>query len=234
MARIGGSFARLAGPPRTCYALAMADDLIEQYRIWHDARPRGLAFKPMWLDLFSRIRLMRPAPMSVLDYGCGRSRFVEEIDVPSLVRRDRYDPAISEFSTPPSGRYDLLASNAVLEHIPEAEIPATLATMRALSDRCILVIGIAPAKLILADGRNAHVTVRPPDWWRDRLLEHFPIAEQFPLSSPRLVAFQTWPAPNALRLAISAAVTRARYKLRRRRAARAEPTPVNDLTRRQR
>jgi hypothetical protein len=48
--------------------------------------------------------------------------------------------------------------------------------------RCVkkigyFTIGIGPAKKILADGRNAHLIQKKPDWWNKALSSFFKVAK---------------------------------------------------------
>ena len=34
------------------------------------------------------------------------------------------------------------------------------------------MIALSPAKLILADGRNAHLIQETPEWWKQKFIDH--------------------------------------------------------------
>ena len=55
----------------------------------------------------------------------------------------------------------------MLEHIFIIDIPATLRELFSLT-RKLLVINVAcyPARALLPNGENAHITVRPSAWWK--------------------------------------------------------------------
>ena len=46
--------------------------------------------------------------------------------------------------------------------------------MAELSDNAIIIVDTRPASTLLPDGRNAHVTLRPVQWWMERLAGHYP------------------------------------------------------------
>jgi hypothetical protein len=114
-------------------------------------------------------------------------------------RAARYDPAIPEIATLPEGRFDLALCTDVLEHVPEAELDAFLATLRARADRAFVRIATIPATRLLPNGENAHCTVRAADWWRDRLRAHWPEVERLPPLKVEFCRFVTWtPSPEAM------------------------------------
>ena len=111
---------------------------------------------------------------SILDYGCGKGEQYSKEEVhnshffgilPSL-----YDPAVEEYSTLPSGKFDAVISTDVLEHIEKENIDDVLAEIYSLANKFVY-LGICniPAHAILPDGRNAHVTIESFDWWLDRM-----------------------------------------------------------------
>jgi len=46
---------------------------------------------------------------------------------------------------------------------------------------CYLVIDLQPAAKTLADGRNAHILLAPPEWWTSRVAQLFPCIAAFPV-----------------------------------------------------
>lgn len=104
---------------------------------------------------------------SVLDFGCGKGRLVEALRAshPQL-QVNGYDPANPAFATLPE-QVDLIFSTDVLEHI---EPTSLLATLQDLATRCSAqyhLIACHYATNVLADGRNAHLIVRTPDFWQE-------------------------------------------------------------------
>lgn len=165
-------------------------DLIAQYHQIHKSQSYGDTS-------VKNIRFFRPevkllGPRSVIDYGCGQSSLLEMLDLPDGVELARYDPAIPDYSTKPTGTYDLLINVDVLEHIEEEDLDTVLAEMAGLARNAIIVIDMAPAKLILPDGRNAHVTLKPASWWRERLSRHFDCLERIGTARRTRAGFKTW------------------------------------------
>jgi len=102
----------------------------------------------------------------VLDYGCGKGK---------LGIGKKYDPAIPEFSADPEPA-DLLVCTDVLEHIEPELLDNVLSHMKSKMKKAgYFTIGCAPASKKLPDGRNAHLIVKPPEWWVDKLSEYFTV-----------------------------------------------------------
>jgi hypothetical protein len=136
----------------------------------------------------NKLKMIEPwiqiaAPRSILDYGAGQSRMVEEIRSHRLTVRDRYDPAIPDISAAPRERYDLVTCIDVLEHLDEGEVSAVVADVARFGEKAIFIVDTKKAGTILPNGENAHATIRPGDWWLARVREHFPDAEL--INAPR-------------------------------------------------
>lgn len=81
-----------------------------------------------------------------------------------------YDPGVEEISMYPDHPSELVICSDVLEHIPEPDIDWFLDELAELATKVVHVtIHLGPALALLPDGRNVHVTIRPADWWREKL-----------------------------------------------------------------
>jgi hypothetical protein len=133
------------------------------------------------------------APSSIIDYGAGRSEIALWLGKKAgASRAARFDPAVPGIDKIPEERFDVVTSFDVLEHIPEDELDAVLSEMATIGRDALLIIDIAPAKAILSDGRNAHVTLHDEEWWHERLAAYFPTIQPFKIRRPHRVAFKTW------------------------------------------
>jgi hypothetical protein len=54
------------------------------------------------------------------------------------------------------------------------------------------VISLVPAKKTLPDGRNAHLILQTPDWWRDKLSSYFVITNEQINSKEYIVEVEPW------------------------------------------
>lgn len=108
---------------------------------------------------------------SVLDYGCGQGslkRAVMAEPRPGL-RFDEYDPAIPGKDGMPTFA-DLVVCTDVLEHIEPERLDAVFAHLKMLARKAIFaVISLKDSNKVLADGRNAHLIIRPSTWWKKRI-----------------------------------------------------------------
>jgi hypothetical protein len=81
-----------------------------------------------------------------------------------------FDPGVPEFAQLPSLPSDGVVCTDVLEHVPEEDIPWMLSELFRLAERFVFAnIAAFPASKTLPNGWNAHVTVRPPSWWAERI-----------------------------------------------------------------
>jgi hypothetical protein len=121
---------------------------------------------------------------TLLDYGSGKAVIHKQASVtlPNGKTIDRvhdywgvsgvtfYDPGVSEYSQLPQGRFDGVISTDVLEHIPEEDIPWVLSEMFGYGEKFVFAnIASYPAQKTLPNGWNAHVTIKPPAWWREQI-----------------------------------------------------------------
>ena len=190
-------------------------DLIDYYRETHSRRVYGTSSVKYVRYLRPWIRLRKPR--SILDYGCGQSLFLDVLDLDEGVRLLRYDPAIPKYAKLPPAPADLLINIDVLEHIPEEDIDNVLREMKAACHDAILVIDTVPANHTLPDGRNAHLTIKPHDWWQKRIMNIFGHAETIRTQRRSRAAFKTYPTKSGeylayLRLRVA---EEARYLARR-------------------
>lgn len=110
----------------------------------------------------------------ILDYGCG-SRLLER---KLKFNIKNYDPAISglENNNTPS---DFIYCGDVLEHIEPELLDNVLSDIaRCMSKEGLLVISTVKANKMLSDGRNAHLIIKPADWWRNKLKQFFSITSE--------------------------------------------------------
>jgi len=166
------------------------DQLIEQYRQLHASTRYGATSVKNLRFLRPEIRLL--GPRSILDYGCGQSMLLEELNLGYPVVLYRYDPAIPAIATPPAERVDLLINIDVLEHIPEPDLDRVVAHMASLCRNAIIIVDTEPAGTFLPNGENAHCTLHPRGWWADYLRRFFPVLEPVRVKRRRRAAFRTW------------------------------------------
>lgn len=118
---------------------------------------------------------------TVLDYGAGKgaqyqpvtiklsdgSKFPSIIDFWNVESVTCFDPGYEPFSTLPDGKFDGVICTDVLEHCPEADIPWILDEIFSFA-RSFVYANVAcyPARKQLANGENAHCTIKDAGWWQ--------------------------------------------------------------------
>ncbi len=118
----------------------------------------------------------------ILDYGTGKGGLVEEIRscLPEAIDIQGYDPGVQEYYDLPDGQFDLITCIDVLEHIDRGSIYSTFQQIKDKSKGFVFfAIDLIPAKKELLDGRNAHITLAPSDWWCQQLKQHFRMVTLF-------------------------------------------------------
>jgi len=119
---------------------------------------------------------------SLLDYGCGKgSAYSGSFTLPdgrtvssmeSLWGVDEirlYDPGFEPFSEVPSETFDGVISTDVLEHCPEEDLDWIVDEMFSFAKSFLFcTISCRPAVKQLPTGENAHITIKPPEWWKKK------------------------------------------------------------------
>lgn len=115
---------------------------------------------------------------TALDYGCGKAKYHPG----TWSFFTKYDPAYPLYEKKPTGKYDLVICTDVMEHIPEDSVEFVIEELFQYAKKYVYVnVATRPAKKVLANGENAHVTVKPEKWWNeifDRVSEKYPNIEK--------------------------------------------------------
>lgn len=119
----------------------------------------------------------RYRPTSILDFGCGAGALVDSLQqtYPDI-HVEGYDPGNVDHCHLPNRAFDVVVSADVFEHIEPEHLAETL---QLISAKMLVAgwfrIACYPAKKQLPDGRNAHLIVQKPEWWRQQLLANMNI-----------------------------------------------------------
>ena len=114
---------------------------------------------------------------TVLDFGAGQQTLMEYVrdNLPhwDQIVWTNYDPGIPGIDEAPEKQFDLIVSSDVLEHIEPEQLPAVLKWLYEHTKYYMFfLIACDPCYGKLPDGRNAHLIVETPEWWKDRLKDH--------------------------------------------------------------
>ena len=157
------------------------DNLIEQYKEMHVKHDNKRDADRMWfpgksvkhhLQDIKKIVDLHNAK-TLLDYGCGQGLQYSKWNMHNTwggILPTCYDPAVEQFSEKPIGKFDGVINTDVMEHIAEEDVEFVFKDIFSYADKFVYFsIALFLAKEILPDGRNAHVTVKPIDWWMEKL-----------------------------------------------------------------
>jgi hypothetical protein len=150
----------------------------EQQRALHERADYGVA-SLRYAPLVAQA-LERAGVSELLDYGAGKGRLAPALE--GILKRPlkvhQYDPAIPEFSAAPQPS-DFVACIDVLEHIEPELLDNVLDDLkRVTAGLGVYTVHCGPAVKVLNDGRNAHLTQQPVEWWRERLQRRFGIVSE--------------------------------------------------------
>lgn len=115
----------------------------------------------------------------MLDYGAGKGLLGQALKsiLPTPPPIHHYEPAIPEWAGEPAPS-DFVVCIDVLEHVEPECLDAVLDDLVRVTKRIgFFSVHCGPAKKTLADGRNAHLTQQPANWWLPRLLTRFDLSQ---------------------------------------------------------
>lgn len=114
-------------------------------------------------------------PQSLLDYGSGKGAQYSEMKLHLRwggLEPRCYDPGHEPLSKKPAERFDGVLCTDVAEHVPESALDDFLGDVIGYARKfAFFCVFTEASRKFLPDGRNCHVTVRPPQWWVDRICQ---------------------------------------------------------------
>jgi hypothetical protein len=144
----------------------------------------GLSLPPQAYRIKTLIDTTRST--TILDYGSGKGLQYRQKDISIPHAEGRwpdiktywgvedirlYDPSYPPLSELPTGKFDGVISTDVLEHCPEEDIPWIVDEIFSFSKKFVFAnVACYPAKKRLPNGENAHCTIKPMEWWRERII----------------------------------------------------------------
>ena len=104
---------------------------------------------------------------SILDFGCGKGTPLDTLKSDTMDIYS-YDPITHPIELPQA--VDLVYSRDVLEHIEPEQIDTVLENLFTIGTKYQHhFIACHPSKKALSDGRNAHLIIEKPEWWRNKI-----------------------------------------------------------------
>ena len=156
-------------------------DLISEYYTAQNYKlhrhPRGFgASGHRWVDKKDIPDIIKKYKIrSLLDYGCGRGTLWKALNekrhgIAARLRYTGYDPCLPGHDKLPEGKYDLITCTDVLEHIEPEFLDNVLGHIFSLASKIVFFnISLVEANKVLPDGRNAHLIIKPKEWWVAKL-----------------------------------------------------------------
>jgi len=115
---------------------------------------------------------------TLLDYGISSGTQYEVGRLHEYLELDSYagyDPAVEKYNQKPQGKFDAVLCYDVLEHVPEDSIDYVIQDIFSYVDKVALFkMGLGKATAVLPNGENAHITIKPLDWWKEKISQHKP------------------------------------------------------------
>jgi SAM-dependent methyltransferase len=111
---------------------------------------------------------------TILDYGCGKGNLVRKLTAAGY-NATGYDPAVPKFQIKPKGKFDMVISTDVLEHVEPLMLAYVLQDIRDYArHKVYLAIALRYDRTNkLPDGSNPHKIVKPSSWWTATLTKSF-------------------------------------------------------------
>lgn len=166
------------------------ESVIAQYRAMHESAKmfRGNSIKGHIEAICDLVA--KHGPETMLDYGSGKGMQYEELNLHAKwggIRPTCYDPGYPPLAQKPEGHFDGVICTDVAEHwAPDFVDEYLLDVIGYAKKFAFFCIFTEEARKYLPDGRNAHLTVRPPSWWIERVcaLTNGSVEREFDISKP--------------------------------------------------
>ena len=83
-----------------------------------------------------------------------------------------YDPCYKKFNNLIKKKVDVSICIDVLEHIPLEDLDWVLSEFISLTNKFVFInVSCSPAVALLPNGKNAHINLQQPQWWKNKLNE---------------------------------------------------------------
>jgi len=149
---------------------------LEEQRALH-AHPRGYGGRgSKWASEVAQLATGRRI-VNILDYGAGQGTLSTALRESGFKARD-YDPAVFSFKSDPEPA-DLVTCTDCLEHVERECLDEVIAHIAWLARPWLfVVISLVPTDKKLSDGRQAHISLHPREWWLWKLGALFDLVKE--------------------------------------------------------
>lgn len=156
--------------------MLISEDYRQMQQQLHVGEYGGVQSNTLWPKIAET--LAGYGTLDVLDYGAGKGHLgINLLTSGWPGDYTPYDPSVAEFSESPQP-HDFVCCIDVLEHIEPTCLEAVLDDLKRVMQRAgFISVHLIPAKKTLADGRNAHLILKPAGWWKSKLAKRFRIVK---------------------------------------------------------
>jgi len=152
----------------------------------HHKNPHwGSTAQRVLVNNWSVLNRVLPQKFLGLDYGCGTGQLKKTLAKlrPGAVIVE-YDPGMPNKAQLPPEQFHWVFNIDVMEHVePEYVDDVIKSIFSKALDGAFFNIACRPAKQILVDGRNAHLTIMTPAEWTKRIISLSPLKWKFQILS---------------------------------------------------
>lgn len=156
----------------------MSDEYRKEQEELHKNPNYGVAsisYAPIVSNLVNKLGITE-----ILDYGAGKGNLAKHLTPNHEVAVKHYDPSrtdIPEWTELPDSA-QMVCCIDVLEHIEPELLENVLDHLAELTEFFgFFTIHTGPAVKTLSDGRNAHLTQEPPEWWLPRIIARWELIQ---------------------------------------------------------
>lgn len=158
---------------------ALIMDYARAYTQMHEEKPKLFAGHTLKRYVKPITTLVNEAkPTRILDYGSGKGYQYLEMRLHEQwggLLPHCFDVGVRQLSKRPEGKFDGIICTDMMEHIEEKDVVMILSDIFSFSSNtpnAFAFFGICcrPSKKTLPDGRDAHLCIKPRDWWERVIL----------------------------------------------------------------
>lgn len=153
---------------------------IDQYKIKHsEGYTRFYQISPSFSSKHQiKDMIDKHGVKNLLDYGISSGNQYTEGKLHEYLELESYtgyDPAVEKYSKRPERTFEGVLCYDVLEHVPEDSLDYVIQDVFSYAEKLAMFkMGLSHATAMLPNGENAHITVKPLEWWREKINQHKP------------------------------------------------------------